>query len=294
MQSSSTLPPKRWRFRSKKSGANEFGPPVLDSAETAQHIAWASPDELSSQLLFGDASRSPHLLEPLSMRPFSLVISLLLLTTAILGCGEMPTPESSGTSKKKSSTAKPAVKLPEVTQASFASVSEAMAEAERLASSTEATAGQDRMKVEQWLELQGSKIADELIARLGDSSQGLTSRMTACRVLSRLGPVAKPALLQAADGDNAQLKIKAIECLGRVKPSDAEIVKKLIATLDSSDFAQRKAALAALAYVGPAAKDAIPKLTALLNDQKEDETIRGAAKKALKEVDPRKGLMNAY
>ena len=80
----------------------------------------------------------------------------------------------------------------------------------------------------------------------------------------------------------------------RLKPSGKEIVAKVISLIDDPDFEQRKAAIGALASIGKPAGQAKDRLQAILNDTKEDETIHSLAKKALKEVDPRKGLMNAY
>lgn len=230
------------------------------------------------------------------MRRLFLVCFTLLVALTTLGCGEMPSAESASKPKKKksTSTAQPMATAPEVSADSYASVEAALAEAERLTKSGDVNAGRELLKIEMWLEMQGAAIAGELSSKVNDGSQGLATRMTACRVLSRLGAVAKPTIMQASQSDTAMLRVKAIECLGKIKPSDDEIIKRLLTLLEGKEFSERKAALGALANVGPAAKDAVPKLVAILNDQSEDETIRGAAKKALKEVDPRKGLMNAY
>ena len=69
-----------------------------------------------------------------------------------------------------------------------------------------------------------------------------------------------------------------------------EIVEKVISLIDDKDFEHRKAAIGALASIGKPAAAAKDRLQDILNDMNEDETIRGLAKKALKAVDPRKGL----
>jgi len=100
--------------------------------------------------------------------------------------------------------------------------------------------------------------------------------------------------MEATMSEPLELRVKAIECLGRLKPTSKQIVEKVISLIDDKDYEQRKAAIGALASIGKPAAAAKDRLQAILNDTKEDETIRGLAKKALKEVDPRKGLMNAY
>ena len=143
--------------------------------------------------------------------------------------------------------------------------------------------------------MQGAKIAPELEALITDSSAGLPSRLTACRVLARLGPSALPTLLEAVHGEPLLLRRKAIESLGRVKPPTAEAVNKLVSLLGDSDNEIRKSALEALGHIGQTAKQHDPqlvaKLMAILNNVNEDETVRSMAKDALKKVDPRKGLM---
>jgi HEAT repeat protein len=100
--------------------------------------------------------------------------------------------------------------------------------------------------------------------------------------------------MEATASEPKELRVKAIECLGRIKPTSKEIVDKVIGLIDDPDYEQRKAALGALASIGKPAAKAKDRLIEILNNAKEDETIRSLAKKALKEVDPRKGLMNAY
>lgn len=226
------------------------------------------------------------------MRWFLFGLAASSLALALAGCGEMPAQASKKPSKKK-----PAVvvddrpKLPAVTQAEYASLDAAFAEVETL--STDPTGGQKLLRIERWLGLQGDKIAGELAAKIKDPSSGLATRLTSCRALGRLGPVATPTLLEAIDGEPKQLRLKAIECLGRVEPSSDEIVTRLLALVDDQDFETRKTAINGLKDAGAPAQAAAQKLQSILNDPKEDETIRSVAKAALKAVDPRTGLMKA-
>ena len=215
-----------------------------------------------------------------------------------LGCSPATTAEGKKSAKHKPPVKAPAATVanafPQVQQSDFASVDDALEKVVVLAMSGDSDVGAKLLKIETWLEMQGPRIAPELAAKIKDPMADLAIRLTACRVLSKLGAVATPTLLEAMNGEPRQLRLKATECLGRVKPADPQVVKKLIAFIDDSDLDQRKVSITALATIGPPAREAVPKLIALLNDPQEDETIRSIAKQALKEVDPRKGLMNAY
>jgi hypothetical protein len=227
-------------------------------------------------------------------------LSLAFAASLLVGCG--PAAAARKPAKKKATTttvaARPAPQAPRVDPNAYASVDAAMADVEGVAGLGPEEANQTLLKVETWLDMQGAKIAPDLEVKIKDPAVGLATRLTACRVLTRLGPVAVPTLLTAADSETKQLRLKAIECLGRVKPTSAEVVSRLVGLTASEDYEIRKGAFRALAVVGPPAKQHDPqlveKLTSVLNDVKEDETIRSLAHDALKKIDPRKGLMNAY
>jgi hypothetical protein len=227
-------------------------------------------------------------------------LSLALAASLLVGCG--PAAAAKRPAKKKAATitvaARPAPQAPRVDQSAYASVDAAMADVEGVAGLGPEEANQTLLKVETWLDMQGARIAPDLEAKIKDPTVGLNTRLTACRVLTRLGPVAVPTLLNAADSEKKQLRLKAIECLGRVKPTSAEVVTRLVALTGNEDYEIRKGAFRALGTLGPSAKQHDPqlveKLQSVLNDVKEDETIRSLAHDALKKVDPRKGLMNAY
>lgn len=226
---------------------------------------------------------------------------LTLVAPLSLGCGEVP---AAGAKKKpapRKAFATPVVApmaAPKVEQDDYANVEAAMTEVEALAKSSDETTSQKLLKIELWLNMQGAKIAPELEAMIKDPAVGLATRLTACRVLARQGPAAVPTLLEAAAGEPQQLRRKAIECLGRVKPTTAEAVHKLVALIDDPDYEMRKSGLAAIGNVGPPAKEHAPnlveELTSILNNINEDETVRSLAKDALKKIDPRRGLMNAH
>ncbi len=209
----------------------------------------------------------------------------------LAGCGEMPA-AAEKTPVKQRPAQPQMLPLPVVPADAYPSVAAALAEAEAAAMSGKAEDQPKRVQVERWLGMQGAKIEPELSAVVRDAGAGLESRLTACRVLARMGVAATPTLMmEATSSETKQVRLKAIESLGRIKPPTKEIVEKLLALLDEQDFETRKAALAGLGAIGPPAKAAVPslveKLTALLNNLQEDDTIRTAAHAALKKIDPR-------
>jgi len=184
--------------------------------------------------------------------------------------------------------AKPAL----AAETTFASVEEALSVFDANAGSNEADAGKKRVQAELWLTKQGAAITPKLSAALLDSKSSLSVRMACCRQLARRGPAARPALEQIIDKEKGQLRSRAIETLGRLTPPEEAAVAKLMKLMSDPELEIRRAAITGLGNQGKAAAAAAPALQKLLNDPKEDETIRGAAKVALKAVDPRKGLMD--
>jgi hypothetical protein len=230
---------------------------------------------------------------------FAILLFVALATSLVitsLGCGRAPVATHPAQKKPamQAVSNRPAATLPQVQQGDFASVDDALGQVSVLVKSGDTNIGVQLVKIETWLEMQGPSIEPQLAAKIKDTSGDLAIRLTACRVLSKLGPIAVPTLLAAIESEPRQLRLKATECLGRVKPPEAKSVARLLKLIDDKDFEQRKAAIGALANMGPAAKEATPKLISLLNNPDEDETIRSSAKFALKHVDPRKGLMDAH
>ena len=66
----------------------------------------------------------------------------------------------------------------------------------------------------------------------------------------------------------------------------------VMSLIEDQDAAVKHAALQGLSHFGKHAAEVAPKLQAMLNDPSADDKTRDLAKKALKAVDPRKGLMN--
>jgi len=234
------------------------------------------------------------------MRTLAWVMVLVPLLVLVTGCGSRPVATGdngkvSGAKKKRpvvKNVPQPATKI-DVPEDLYDSPSAALADVKRWVDSKDAKAGQELLKTEAWLIRRGDKIVPELTARVENTQEDLAIRMTACRVLSKLGAVGRPAVMAAVDSSPKQLRVKAIESLGRIKPADKASVDKLIKLLDDKDYEIRKAALLGIGATEKAGAPAVSKLMDILNDTKEDETIRSLAKVALKKVDPRKGLMGA-
>ena len=145
------------------------------------------------------------------------------------------------------------------------------------------------IQADKWLEMQGLAALEPLADVVTDEEAHLAPRIAACRVLRRLGPNAKPALKQALGSESQQMRLNAIESLSLVRPSDQDIIETLMDLVDGEDERTRLQAVLALSRIGPQAKDTCgDKLVTILNDEEENDTIRDAAKRALKKVNPRR------
>lgn len=144
---------------------------------------------------------------------------------------------------------------------------------------------------EAWFGLQGEPAAIHLAAIVRNPDSDLELRLIACRALARVNPHGGTELLECLTLEPQQLKLRVIESLSRVKPSSSVIVAKLRELAMDGDVQSRRFALMGLARIGPPARAVAPDLQRILNDTAIDEQLRGEAGKALKAVDPRKGLM---
>lgn len=209
--------------------------------------------------------------------------AILLLT---VGCGEVPGPKAAAKSPKKKVEAPPPPPKVEVKPDAFSSIPEA------LSAIVEAQQANDQKKIligEEWIRMQGDSAGPILTETLENDAAPLAARIAACRGLSRLGPATgKSSLLKALDSPTEQLRLKACESLALMKPHEPDVVAKMIALVDGKDERMRLMAVNGLRVIGPPAKEAEPKLLAILNSQEESDTLRAAAKAALKSCAPRK------
>ena len=221
-------------------------------------------------------------------------VTILALTLLLLGCGPQTNREAQKTKTKKpvasrQSRSKPGAKpKPALTVEadSFAGIPEAI---KALGEAAKSGKNDELIQADKWLEMQGLAALEPLVDVVTDEEAHLAPRIAACRVLRRLGPNAKPALKQALGSESQQMRLNAIESLSLVRPSDQDIIETLMDLVDGEDERTRLQAVLALSRIGPQAKDTCgDKLVTILNDEEENDTIRDAAKRALKKVNPRR------
>jgi hypothetical protein len=88
----------------------------------------------------------------------------------------------------------------------------------------------------------------------------LTEQETAADALGRIGAPAVPALMEALQSSDVQVRVKAADVLGRMGPDANDAVPELIRLLDDPDERVRKTATRALGRIGPSAQAAVPAL----------------------------------
>lgn len=117
-----------------------------------------------------------------------------------------------------------------------------------------------------------------LIRELG--SDEFEVREKATKALSEIGRAALPALRQALESTDAEVRQRARHIMDAIQTS----TKYLTDTLKDRDPALRKEAAEILERLGPQAKAVVPDLAAALQDK--DEAVRDAALNALLAIDP--------
>jgi HEAT repeat protein len=227
------------------------------------------------------------------MRWVPLVLFAVALAT--LGCSGAPTAPAKTAAKKpkKSEPKKLDIQPVEVKADEFASVEEALTELDRV---LEMPDGDDRnraeIRVQNWLAMQGGAAVPLVAQRASDAEQSIARRITACRILGKLGPGGVDTLIEiAAKGDSSQLRRKAIETLGIMRPAEKRSINALIAHLDDADTQVQWQTIDALIKIGEPAQAAASKLNELRQSHA-DESIRVSAGEALKKVDPRKTFVD--
>ncbi|MEY4179715.1 MAG: hypothetical protein RLY70_3289 [Planctomycetota bacterium] len=231
----------------------------------------------------------------------TLVGGVSIGLSSTLGCGEAPAPSANSSSRpsttSKSPNPKPVAKTPAKPAAKPAAKVDPRAYADppqALAALVTGIRNNDISVVanaEAWFGLQGEAAAKHLAGIVKNPESDLELRLIACRALARVNPHGGTELLECLSLEPDQLKLRVIESLSRVKPSSSAIVGKLRELANEGDVQSRRFALMGLARIGPPARAVAPDLQRILNDTSADEQLRGEAGKALKAVDPRKGLM---
>jgi hypothetical protein len=171
----------------------------------------------------------------------------------------------------------------------FADVAAALA---ALGTAAEKGDGDAIAKADQWLFQQGDIATRPLAGVLHDENAPLAQRIAVTRTLARLRGT-RNVLIEALATDQSIVRVNIVQALGSIEPTDKEIVAVCMKLAqDGSDASVQRQAIVALGRIGPAAKaEAVPALQAILNDASASETLRGAARDALKQIDERRGLM---
>jgi HEAT repeat protein len=223
-------------------------------------------------------------------------ITLVLVPAlAIAGCGGTRTTPTKVAGKKPERTEpkKLDIKPVEVKADEFATAEDALSELDRV---LEMPDGEDRnraeIRVQTWLAMQGEAAVPLVAERASNAQQSMARRITACRILGKLGPGGVDTLIAlAAKEDSSQLRRKAIETLGVMKPAEKRTIDALIAQLDDADTQVQWQTIDALIKIGEPAKAAASKLSELRQTHV-DESVRVSAGEALKKVDPRKTFVD--
>jgi HEAT repeat protein len=106
-------------------------------------------------------------------------------------------------------------------------------------------------------------------------------RFNAAKTLGRIGPSAEtaiPALVAALKDEVPRVRERSAESLGDIGPKAAVAVPDLIALLKDPDWRVRRDAVRSLGKFGPAARSAIPMLKTVLDEDKEDQVSKAAAR----------------
>lgn len=244
----------------------------------------------SVERVFGSGRRSTW------RRAIRAGTAVVLIIWLLPGCGADAKPSGS---KGTKSTAKNAAKShpakpkppPSVPADAFPDLAAAI---ESLKTAAKASDTENFVRAEQWIVMQGEAGLEPLGKILNDPQAEMEHRIAVCRTLRRLGTKTKVPFKQALGDDSQQIRLNAIKSLGLIEPTDPEIIQTLVGYLEKkNDVRTRTEAIFALANIGAPAKDAVgDKLVQLLNDPNENETVRGAARRALDEVAPRRTFLD--
>lgn len=221
-------------------------------------------------------------------------LAVLATVLFVFGCGsaEEPPKKTTKTNTKKSdgqATKKeePPPPAPKVDANAFSSIPAAL---DAQAKAAEAADQETISRADQWLVMQGAAAVEPLANILKNESAPLPQRIAVSRTLAQL-PGAKNALIPGLESKERLVRVNVIQALGRIKPPDRQIMEKCIELAKTDDEDNQRYAVMALGKMGPPAKEAVPLIQTMLNDKKYNETVRAEARKALKAIEPRRGLM---
>jgi HEAT repeat protein len=90
--------------------------------------------------------------------------------------------------------------------------------------------------------------------------------------------------VEAAAGNDARARHKAVVKLGNVGPADAAVLPVLLRALEDSDATVRRAAILGLVKYGAEASKAVPTLTRM-REEDEDAEVRSYAARAVEKLE---------
>ncbi len=215
----------------------------------------------------------------------------MLLAVVLTGCGG---PEVDSGPADAAAPAAPVVKTPPeptgVPADAYASIDACL---ESYIKAAESGDSEERIRAGKWLNMQGAKAVQPISAALNNPETGRSPQIGLTRLLGTLGSTAAAPLMAAAEKHPERtVRINATGQLSLIKPPTTEIVDKLLALLESDDEEIRRAAVNGLGRIGAKAARAKDPLLKILNSTKESETLRAAAKGALKKVDARHSFVD--
>jgi HEAT repeat protein len=212
----------------------------------------------------------------------------------LAGCGEIQESETEADRLAAERAAQEAAKWkpPEVAaeppaQTQFADIDEAWA----VLSQAAAKENTDQIWAAiKWLAAQGQPTIERMTAIMNDPSAGVADRLAACMVLGHIGDPARKELLAALSNDLFNVRARAAQELGKMRPLTKETIAALLKKLnEEKDNRVLVQVIMALGEIGEPAKAAAPKLLAIRDGpDKYDDTLRNAAHAAIKKVDPRR------
>jgi HEAT repeat protein len=226
------------------------------------------------------------------MRCVFAIIGVFCLLLA--GCGEIQEPDREAERLAAERVAQEAAKWkpPEVAakppaQTEFADIDGAWAVL------SEAAAKEDTDQIEaakKWLAAQGQPTIERMTAIMNNPLANVTDRLAACVVLGAIGDGARKELLAALSSDLFNVRMRAAQELGKMRPLTKETIAALLKKLDEEkDVRVLVQVVMALGEIGEPAKAAAPKLLAIRDGPNNyDDTLRNAAHAAIKKVDPRR------
>lgn len=149
---------------------------------------------------------------------------------------------------------------------------------------------EEQEKAVGWLFKKGNEAFEHCEAVSRDTAQAVPSRVAACTVLAEFGQRAIPVLIELTRDAEQQVVMSAVERVSLIKPPTKEIVDRYIELLGNDDWKIQLVTAQASRRLGIQGGRTGDQLESILQDDKNHQILRDAARKALRSVDPRRTL----